>query len=58
MFAVIADRKNAQHRVGFRELGLDEVLLLEEVVQLEAIDVEVVKADDKFALVVVIGTMG
>jgi hypothetical protein len=53
-----ADREDAQNRIGLGELHHDVVLFFEKVVELEAIDIEMVEADDEFAFVVVKGAMG
>jgi hypothetical protein len=53
-----ANREDAQNRIGLGELHHDVVLFFEKMVELEAIDIEMVEADDEFAFVVVIRAMG
>jgi hypothetical protein len=48
-----ADGEDAQNRIGLGEFHHDIVLFFEKVVELEAIDIEMVEADDEFAFVVI-----
>ena len=52
-----ADGEDAKDRISLGKLKLDLIFLLNEVIEVETADIEMVKADNDFAGVVVIATV-
>lgn len=52
-----ADGEDAKNSISLGKLKLDLVFLLDEVIEVETADIEMVKADNDFAGVVVIAAM-
>ena len=52
-----ADGEDAKNRISLGKLKLDLIFLLDEVIEVETADIEMVKADNDFAGVVVIAAM-
>lgn len=52
-----ADGEDAKDRISLGKLKLDLIFLLNEVIEVETADIEMVKADNDFAGVVVIAAM-
>lgn len=52
-----ADGEDAKDRISLGKLKLDLIFLLDEVIEVETADIEMVKADNDFAGVVVIAAM-
>ena len=52
-----ADGEDAKDRISLGKLKLDLIFLLDEVIEVETADIEMVKADNDFAGVIVIAAM-
>ena len=52
-----ADGEDAKDRISLGKLKLDLIFLLNEVIEVETADIEMVKADNDFAGVIVIAAM-
>ena len=52
-----ADGEDAKDRISLGKLKLDLIFFLDEVIEVETADIEMVKADNDFAGVVVIAAM-